>query len=249
MSKYNQGILGPFSGRVGSVVGAKWKDQFVMRARPYRKQEVAPTARQLSQRNRFALMAEVMRTLSGAVNLGFKFNAKVQKMSARNIAMQENMQNAMVQSGGAWSINNLEVVVARGNFGNVQSIQGAYSANSMQVSWTNNAGAAIGIMPSGHTVVLADTDTVFIVFWNATKNQALYNNFSSAIRDDASAALVKPADWVASDDVYAFAFCMGQEVYRYISGSATPQEEEIAKEMIEGGYGVSTSAVVKIPIV
>lgn len=249
MSKYNQGILGPFSGRVGSVVGAKWKDQFVMRARPYQKQEVAPTARQLSQRNRFALMAEAMRVLSGAVNVGFKFNAKVQKMSARNIAMQENMQNAMTESGGAWSINNLEVVVARGNFGNVQSIQGAYSANSMQVNWTNNAGAAIGILPSGYTVVLADTDKVFTVFWNATKNQALYNVFSTAIRDDASSVLAKPADWLATDDVYGFAFCMNEAVYRYISGSATAQEEEIAKEMIDGGYGVSTSAIVKIPIV
>lgn len=249
MSKYNQGILGPFSGRVGSVVGAKWKDQFVMRARPYPKQEVAPTARQLSQRNRFALMAEAMRVLSGAVNVGFKFNAKLEKMSARNIAMQENMQNAMVQSGGSWSIDNLNVVVARGNFGNVQSIQGAYSANSMQVNWTNNAGAAIGILPSGNTVVLADTDKVFTVFWNATKNQALYNIFSTAIRDDASAVLAKPADWLATDDVYGFAFCMNESVYRYISGTASPQEEEIAKEMIDCGYGVSTSAVVKIPIV
>lgn len=249
MSKYNQGILGPFSGRVGSIVGAKWKDQFVMRARPYPKREVAPTARQLSQRNRFALMAEAMRALSGAVNVGFKFNANLQKMSTRNIAMQENMMNAMTLSGGAWSIDYLNMVVGRGNFGNVQSVQGAYSANSMQVTWTNNAGAAIGIMPSGHTVVLADTDTVFVVFWNATKNQALYNIFSTSIRDDASAVLAKPADWLATDDVFAFVFCMGQEVKHYISGSATPQEEEIAKEMIEGGYGVSTSAIVKIPIV
>lgn len=249
MSKYNQGILGPFSGRVGSIVGAKWKDQFVMRARPYPKQEVVPTARQLSQRNRFALMAEAMRALSGAVNMGFKFNAKVQKMSTRNIAMQENMANAMTQSGGVWSINNLEVVVARGNFGNVESIQSAYSNNNMQVSWTNNAGAAVGILPSGYTVSLADTDRVFIMFWNATKNQALYNIFANGSRDDASAQLAKPTDWLATDDVYAFAFTMGQEVYNYISGIATPQDEEIAKEMIEGGYGVSTSAVVKIPIV
>lgn len=249
MSKYNQGILGPFSGRVGSIVGAKWKDQFVMRARPYPKQEVAPTASQLSQRNRFALMAEAMRALSGAVNVGFKFSAKLQRMSARNIAMQENMQNAMTQSGGVWNINYLDVVVGRGNFGNVENLQGAYSANNMQVNWTNNAGAAIGIMPSGHTVVLSDNDKVFVVFWNATKNQALYNVFNTSIRDDASAILAKPSDWLATDNVYAFAFCMGQEVYDYISGSATPQEEEIAKEMIEGGYGVSTSAAVKIPIV
>lgn len=249
MSKYNQGILGPFSGRVGNVVGAKWKDQFVMRARPYPKQEVDPTARQLSQRNRFALMSEAMRTLSGAVNWGFKFNAKMQKMSARNIAMQENMQAAMVESSGVWSINNSEVVVARGNFGNVESVQGAYSASNMQVTWTNNAGAAVGILPSGYTVSLADTDRIFIVFWNATKNQARYDIFSNGSRDDASAQLAKPTDWVAADDVYAFVMAMGQEVYDYITGVATPQAEEIAKEMIEGGYGISTSAVVKIPIV
>lgn len=249
MSKYNNGILGPFSGRVGSIVGAKWKDQFVMRARPYPKQEVDPTARQLSQRNRFALMSEAMRTLSGAINWGFRFNAKMQKMSARNIAMQENMQAAMVENSGVWSINNSEVIVARGNFGNVESVQAAYSANNMQVMWTNNAGAAVGILPSGYTVSLADTDRVFIVFWNATKNQARYDIFANGSRDDASAQLAKPTDWVAADDVYAFVMTMGQEVYDYITGVATPQAEEIAKEMIESGYGISTSAVVKIPIV
>ena len=249
MSKYNQGILGPFSGRVGSIVGAKWKDQFVMRARPYPKQEVDPTTRQLSQRNRFALMSAAMGVLSGAANLGFKFNAKLSKMSARNIAMQENMANAMTESSGVWSINNLEVVVARGNFGNVESIQGAYSANNMQVSWTNNAGSTIGVLPSGYRVTLVDTDRVYIVFWNATKNQALYNIFGNGSRDDASAQLAKPADWLATDDVYAFAFTISQEVDNYISGVATEQEEAIAKEMIESGYGVSTSAVVKIPIV
>lgn len=249
MSKYNQGILGPFSGRVGSVVGSKWKDQFVMRGRPYPKQEVDPTARQLSQRNRFTLMSVAMTSLAGAVNTGFRFNAKLQKMSARNIAMQENMVNAMTESGGVWSINGLDMVVARGMFGNVESVQGAYSANNMQVSWTNNAGAAVGILPSGYTVSLADTDRVFVMFWNATKNEARYDIFANGSRDDASAQLTKPTNWVASDDVYAFIFTMGQEVYDYISGSASPQQEEIAKEMIEGGYGVSTSAVVKIPIV
>lgn len=249
MSRYNQGILGPFSGRVGSVVGAKWKDQFVMRARPYPKQEVVPTARQLSQRNRFALMAEAMRALAGAVNTGFRFNAKLQKMSARNIAMQENMQGAMTESGGVWSIDAANVVVARGNFGNVLTLNAAYNNNNMSLSWANNSGAIVGILPSGEQVTLADTDTVFIMFWNATKNQARYDIFAMGSRDDASAVLAKPADWVAADDVYAFVFTMSQTVDNYLAGVATPQQEVKAKEMIDNGYGVSTSAVVKIPIV
>ena len=249
MSKYNNGILGPFSGRVGNVVGAKWKDQFVMRARPYPKQEVNPTARQLSQRNRFALMSQALLALAGAVNTGFRFNAKLQKMSVRNIAMQENMVNAMTESGGVWSITNTEMVVSRGMYGNVGTLQASYSGANMQLSWVNNAGATVGILPSGYQVTLVDSDRVFIVFWNATKKQARYDVFANGTRDDASALLAKPDDWVAADDVYAFAFTMSQDVSDYISGIATPQQEEIAKEMIENGYGVSTSAIVKIPIV
>ena len=34
MGTYNKGILGPFSGKVGTVVGASWRGKDVMRSLP-----------------------------------------------------------------------------------------------------------------------------------------------------------------------------------------------------------------------
>lgn len=249
MSKYNNGILGPFSGRVGNVVGAKWKDQFVMRARPYKKEETQATTRQVVQRNRFKLMSETLRPLAGAINLGYKWDARLKGMTVRNVAMKENMENAMTLSGGSWILNELNLMVARGNFGNVNTITAAYSNNMMSLAWQNDAGAIIGILPSGTNVDLADNDIVHVVFWNKTKNEAIYNKFSTAHRDDQALSQAKPTSWVAANDVYAFVFVLATDVDTYLSGNVTPQVAARAEEMIANGYAVSSSAIVKIPIV
>ena len=34
MAKIEQGILGPFRGTVGTVIGYRWRDRWCMRARP-----------------------------------------------------------------------------------------------------------------------------------------------------------------------------------------------------------------------
>lgn len=250
MSKYNNGILGPFSGRVGNVVGAKWKDRFVMRARPYPKQEVTPTQRQMTQRNRFALAAEALRPLAGAINTGFRFDTALKKMSSRNIAMSENMQNAMTFSGGVWTLDPMQMLVANGVFGNVSTLTAGYSAGNMTVSWQNNAGEAIGILPSGDTVPLVDDDQIFCVFYNATTKEARYDVFTTYERVDGAGMLAKPTNWVASDDVYAFVFAMPERVYSYITGGTlSEQQVRFAEELIANGYGVSKSSVVKVPIV
>lgn len=250
MSKYNNGILGPFSGRVGNVVGAKWKDQFIMRARPYPKQEIDPTQRQLVQRNRFALASNALRALAGAVNTGFRFNAALQKMTARNIAMRETMQGAMTFSGGVWTLDPSEMVVSRGLFGNIYSLTAGYSAGNMTVTWQNNAGETIGILPSGDTVPLVDDDQIFCVFYNATKGEARYDVFTTYERVDGAGMLAKPANWEAADDVYVFVFTMPERVYAYITGGTlSEQQVRFAEELIANGYGVSTSGVAKVPIV
>jgi hypothetical protein len=43
MAKFNKGILGGFSGTVGTVVGANWRGMDVMRSRP-KKSGSTPTA-------------------------------------------------------------------------------------------------------------------------------------------------------------------------------------------------------------
>ena len=57
MAKYFQGILGPFQGKVGTVVGYMWRDKWCMRARPRCYHDRQSDA-QLAQRSRFKQMIQ-----------------------------------------------------------------------------------------------------------------------------------------------------------------------------------------------
>ncbi|WP_291131895.1 DUF6266 family protein [Flavobacterium sp. UBA7682] len=56
MGTYNKGILGPFSGKVGTVVGANWRGKDIMRSLP-KKTNRTPTETQLLKRQLFTTVA------------------------------------------------------------------------------------------------------------------------------------------------------------------------------------------------
>ena len=59
MGTYNKGILGPFRGIVGPVVGSTFRGKDVMRSRP-RKSNRAATALQLQQRAKFRRVTQFL---------------------------------------------------------------------------------------------------------------------------------------------------------------------------------------------
>ncbi len=71
MGNIKQGILGGFSGKVGTVVGSNWKGISYMRA-------IAPsirdarTAKQLAQREKFKLVLGFLRSVQSYVRVGFR---------------------------------------------------------------------------------------------------------------------------------------------------------------------------------
>jgi hypothetical protein len=71
MAIYTNGILGPFSGTVGSVVGSSWKGIQVIRSKPVRK-KTALTILQEQQIARFSLMTKFLRPLTDLLNQTFQ---------------------------------------------------------------------------------------------------------------------------------------------------------------------------------
>ena len=55
MATFEKGILGGFSGKVGNVVGVRWRGMNIMRSLPQRGSYV-PTPEQLEQRLKFSLV-------------------------------------------------------------------------------------------------------------------------------------------------------------------------------------------------
>lgn len=251
MSKYVQGILGPFSGKVGPVVGSAWKGRFVMRGRPYPKQEIAPSVFQQVQRQKFGTMASYMRILAGMVRVGFQYAANALAITPRNMAMKVNMENAMnLNASNVWEILPSVVATSRGSFANVESLSMVMNqgGTGFNVTWTDNAGITIGQTSSGRSVVARTSDKVYFVLVNFTKNEADYTNFASANRDDESAVFTKPAHWAAGDAIHLYAFVVPDVVEKYKAGdlSMTDDQRQQAEELMAEGFGVSDSLNVNL---
>lgn len=100
MGRYKQGILGPFSGKVGSVVGSFWNGVYYMRS-------LAPhvanprTEDQVRVRRNFALISETLRPFAFACRLGF---VSLSGQSAWSAAVSENWRvQEVAQGSGTWT--------------------------------------------------------------------------------------------------------------------------------------------------
>lgn len=70
MATFEKGILGGFSGKVGSVIGGSWKGIDYMRSKAPRRTFV-PSQKQLEQQLKFALMMRFLQPMSGLLAISF----------------------------------------------------------------------------------------------------------------------------------------------------------------------------------
>jgi hypothetical protein len=110
MAIYRNGILGEFSGTVGTVVGSSWKGIPVIRKKPVRKQ-TADTVLQKQHKAKFALMTKFLRPLTDLFNQTFRNSAI--GMSCYNKAFSENSQ-AITGDYPAIGIDYPRIVLSKG---------------------------------------------------------------------------------------------------------------------------------------
>jgi len=77
MGTIKKGILGGFSGRVGTVVGSSWKGISYMRSLP-QKVKNPRTLLQMNQRTKFAVTLNYLKPLNGLLRTGWKLYAHLQ---------------------------------------------------------------------------------------------------------------------------------------------------------------------------
>src|SRR5579862_4954230 len=71
MAIYTNGILGPFSGTIGSVIGSSWRGIPVIRSKPVQK-KTELTILQEQQIAKFSLMTKFLRPLTDLLNQTFQ---------------------------------------------------------------------------------------------------------------------------------------------------------------------------------
>jgi Family of unknown function (DUF6266) len=92
MGIISKGILGGFSGKVGTVVGGNWKGIDYMRSMSSSKRTSFSQA-QLEQQAKFALSVKFLQPINGLLDITFRDYAI--KMTGQNNAMRYTLKNAI----------------------------------------------------------------------------------------------------------------------------------------------------------
>lgn len=182
MGTYNKGILGPFSGKVGTVVGANWRGKDIMRSLP-KKTDRTPTETQLLQREKFAFVTNFLTPLAPVI--GKLFGQSSGELTRRNQAMSYHMKEAVTYTAPNFQMLYNKVQISKGDLIGLQNpVVASSAANSIEYTWEDN---------SGEGEALA-TDIVVVVLY-APSTEQYYYTLNAATRSDGSVALTLPASF------------------------------------------------------
>jgi len=138
MGTINKGILGGFSGKVGSVVGGSWKGIDYMRSKGNNR-NLNPSEKQLSQQLKFALVMRFVQPLAGLLNVSFR-NFAIQ-MTGINSAFAYSIKNAVTGVYPTFAIDYSLALVSRGDLPNALTPAVTAGAGGvLTYSWTDNSG-------------------------------------------------------------------------------------------------------------
>lgn len=137
MATIYQGILGPFSGKVGTVVGAMWKGIATIRAyNPHVNNPNSPA--QLEQRAKFALMGSFLRPFVSLFKITYASQAN--KQTASNAALQYNLKNAISGAYPNYTVNYTKVLLGEGPLPvALNAAADSSEANKIDFTWADNS--------------------------------------------------------------------------------------------------------------
>ena len=141
MARINQGILGGFSGKAGTVIGSSWKGRSVIRGLSQLKKTSKSSQDQLDQREKFKLMVEFLNGLAELFAITYRKQAK--NISGYNAAVSANIRNAISGLASPFSIDlaKLQFGYASGNLPNgLQPTVSVVPSQQVIFNWQNNEG-------------------------------------------------------------------------------------------------------------
>ena len=190
MGTYQKGILGPFSGLVGTVIGSTWKGISVMRSRSAKSNRPA-TEGQMKQRTAFTLMTEFLNPLRDLINIGFQAYQK--GLTPYNAAFKTNIEKAITGVYPALAINYPQIVIGKGRLlAPPEFTVAATTAARLDFTWVNNA----------VTDSTNGTDLLTILLYNPSK-RTFEQAASVAARSSQSYNMAVSAQW-STDTVHAW---------------------------------------------
>jgi hypothetical protein len=137
MGSYVKGILGNFTGKVGTVIGSNWKSINYMKSLPGKRKGM-PSSAQVEQQLKFALMLRFHEAFQSLLTLTFANSSK--NMTPANYAMGHNIKLAIKGDYPEFSIDYHKVLLSKGKLQPVggASVEGN-GAGKIKFSWIDNS--------------------------------------------------------------------------------------------------------------
>lgn len=136
MARHGKGILGDFSGKVGTVVGGNWNGVSYMRSLPVRKKNRTITEAQQNQQVKFAMGIRFIKSLSPLLAISYQATSG---KTNKNVALSQLMAQAV---GGVYPnvfIDYSKVVVAKGSLKKADNPSvAAPAAGTLRFNWADN---------------------------------------------------------------------------------------------------------------
>jgi hypothetical protein len=139
MGTFEKGYLGGFSGKVGTAVGASWKNLNVLRSRPPSKRKGPASDLQLQQQAKFTLITNLLHPLTDLLNQTYSKSAGA-VMSGFNKAFSVNNE-AVTGVYPAFAVDYPKILLSKGNLPNGGSPAAASTvAGKLAFTWVDNSG-------------------------------------------------------------------------------------------------------------
>ena len=193
MGTISQGILRGFSGKVGPIVGFRWKSKYYILARAA-KVSNPRTPKQQEQRGKFATAFNFLKNIKPFIRSGYKEFTR--ERSAFNSAMSYMLKRAVTGDGKDVKIDFDRVLVSTGSLMPVFEGTATQDRDKMYFDWQDNSG-----MENAESA-----DIAMLLVYNKDKETAVYDT-EAALRSDRHAELSLPNDWEGDELVAYLSFC------------------------------------------
>lgn len=197
MAELSIGILGGFSGKVGTVVGANWRGKDIIRAKPKKKKRVGSEL-QVKQRAKFKLIAHFLAPLN---KITAKYFGQYQGSKSRtNLAMSHQLLETVVETGENFEIDYSKVVITKGNLPQVTVTDIVKENDKMHISWSANMVSKIA----------QDNDKIVPILYSSTQKM-FYLPEETVMRSEQSIQIPLPETWVGNEIVLWFVVVNAKE--------------------------------------
>ncbi|WP_207515080.1 DUF6266 family protein [Longitalea luteola] len=178
MARLQKGILDDISGKVGKVVGSKWRGVNYIRS-VGSKRSKSPTLKQEEQQAKFIVASSLSQSMHDLFELGFKDHAI--RMTGTNYAQSLILKGAIIGDYPDFRIAYDRLLVSKGKLANVeQPAVATPAAGVIQFTWSDTDG-------DGKE---KPTDVAILVAYCPELNRTIFKHGSS--RDAKSATLNVP---------------------------------------------------------